>query len=129
NPLMISTHIIAAGTLVGILNGTGLLDSIAKDVVKIIDGLVAPYVHLIIGFFGVPFDLLLSTDAYYYALLPVVEQISSGFGIESLSTAYSMIIGNIVGTFISPFSPALWLALGLANLEMGRHIRYSIGWT
>lgn len=129
NALMMATIIIAAGTFLGILNGTGMLDSIAKDVVKIIPGLVAPYVHLIIGFFGVPFDLLLSTDAYYYALLPVVEQISSGFGIESLSTAYSMIIGNIVGTFISPFSPALWLALGLANLEMGRHIRYSIGWT
>jgi len=61
-------------------------------------------------------------------LLPVVEQIASGFGIESLSTAYSMIIGNIVGTFVSPFSPALWLALGLAGLDMGRHIRYSIAW-
>ena len=36
-----------------------------------------------------------------------------------------MIIGNIIGTFVSPLSPALWLALGLAGLEMGRHIRYS----
>jgi CitMHS family citrate-Mg2+:H+ or citrate-Ca2+:H+ symporter len=39
-----------------------------------------------------------------------------------------MVIGNIIGTFISPFSPALWLALGLAGLEMGRHIRYSFFW-
>src|SRR5699024_7892927 len=104
NALMMATIIIAAGTFLGILNGTGMLDSIAKDVVKVIPGFVAPYVHLIIGFFGVPFDLLLSTDAYYYALLPVVEQISSGFGIDSLSTAYSMFIGNIVGIFISLFS-------------------------
>lgn len=39
-----------------------------------------------------------------------------------------MVIGNIVGTFVSPFSPALWLALGLAGLEMGKHIRYSLLW-
>jgi len=39
-----------------------------------------------------------------------------------------MVIGNIVGTFVSPFSPALWLALGLANAEMGKHIRYAFGW-
>jgi citrate-Mg2+:H+ or citrate-Ca2+:H+ symporter, CitMHS family len=47
------------------------------------------------------------------------------FGGTSLSVAYAMIIGNIIGTFVSPFSPALWLSLGLAGLEMGRHIRYS----
>jgi citrate-Mg2+:H+ or citrate-Ca2+:H+ symporter, CitMHS family len=47
------------------------------------------------------------------------------FGGTSLSVAYAMIIGNIIGTFVSPFSPALWLGLGLAGLEMGRHIRYS----
>ncbi|GIP62915.1 citrate transporter [Virgibacillus pantothenticus] len=128
NALMMATIILAAGTFLGILTGTGMLDAIAKDVVKVIPAFIAPYIHLIIGFFGVPFDLLLSTDAYYFALMPVVEQIATGFGIDSLSTGYAMIVGNIVGTFISPFSPAVWLALGLAGLEMGRHIRYSLFW-
>ena len=126
--LMMATIILAAGSFLGILTGTGMLNSIAEDLVTIIPAFIAPYLHLIIGFFGVPFDLLLSTDAYYFALLPVVDQIATGFGIESLSTAYSMVIGNIVGTFVSPFSPALWLALGLAGLEMGKHIRYSLLW-
>lgn len=128
NALFMATIILAAGSFLGILTGTGMLDSIAKDIVKVLPVVVGPYLHLIIGFFGVPFDLLLSTDAYYFALLPVVDQIATGFGIGSLSTAYAMIIGNIVGTFVSPFSPALWLALGLAGLEMGRHIRYSLLW-
>lgn len=128
NALTMATIILAAGSFLGILTGTGMLDAIAGDVVKVLPAFVAPFLHIIIGVLGVPFDLLLSTDAYYFALLPVIEQIASGFGVDSLSTAYSMIIGNIVGTFVSPFSPALWLALGLANLEMGRHIRYSLGW-
>lgn len=128
NALMMATIILAAGSFLGILTGTGMLDSIATDIVKILPAFVAPYLHLIIGFFGVPLDLLLSTDAYYFALMPVVDQIATGFGIDSSSTVYAMIIGNIVGTFVSPFSPALWLALGLAGLEMGRHIRYSLLW-
>ncbi|MEN1970418.1 citrate:proton symporter [Lentibacillus sp. N15] len=128
NALMMATIILAAGSFLGILTGTGMLDAIAEDVVKVLPAFVAPFLHIIIGVLGVPFDLLLSTDAYYFALLPVADQIASGFGIDSLSTTYSMIIGNIVGTFVSPFSPALWLALGLANLEMGKHIRYSLAW-
>ncbi|CEG22868.1 Citrate transporter [Planococcus massiliensis] len=126
NALLMAAIILAAGSFLGILNGTLMLDSLATDLVKILPAFVLPYLHLIIGFFGVPFDLLLSTDAYYFALLPIVEQVASGAGVSSLSTAYAMIIGNIIGTFVSPFSPALWLALGLAGLEMGRHIRYSL---
>ena len=126
NALLMAAIILAAGSFLGILNGTLMLDSIANDLVKILPAFVIPYLHIIIGFFGVPFDLLLSTDAYYFALFPIVEQVVTEFGVSSLSAAYAMIIGNIIGTFVSPFSPALWLALGLAGLEMGRHIRYSL---
>src|SRR5699024_25320 len=125
NALTMGTIILAAGSFLGILSGTGMLDSIATDAVKIIPEAVSPHIHLIIGFLGMPLDLLLSTDAYYFALLPVAEQIGVSFGISSLATTYAMIIGNIVGTFISPFSTALWLALVLAGLEMGNHIRSS----
>lgn len=123
--LMMASIILAAGSFLGILNGTNMLDAISTDLVKVLPAFLVPYLHIIIGVLGVPFDLLLSTDAYYYALLPIVEQVVTSFGVSSLSVAYAMIIGNIIGTFVSPFSPALWLGLGLAGLEMGRHIRYS----
>jgi len=125
NALLMAAIILAAGSFLGILNGTNMLDSIATDLVKILPVFILPYIHIIIGVFGVPFDLLLSTDAYYFALLPIVEQVASVAGVSSLSTAYAMIVGNVIGTFVSPFSPALWLALGLAGLEIGKHIRYS----
>lgn len=129
NALMMGTIILAAGVFLGILDGTGMLDALAEDLVKILPGFIAPYLHLVIAIFGIPLDLLLSTDAYYFALLPIVKSIAAGFDVSAVSTAYAMIIGNIVGTFISPFSPALWLALGLANLEMGKHIRFALLWT
>src|SRR5690606_22504605 len=126
--LTMASIILAAGLFLGILNGTGMLNAIATDAVNILPASVAPYLHIIIGILGVPFDLLLSTDAYYFGLFPVAEQIAATYGVPSLSTAYAMIIGNIVGTFVSPLAPAVWLALGLSGLEMGKHLRYSLFW-
>ncbi|MDI6926892.1 hypothetical protein QMN62_26540, partial [Escherichia coli] len=90
---------------------------------------VGPYLHIIVALLGVPLDLLTSTDAYYFAVLPIVEQTAGQFGVPSVSTAYSMVIGNIIGTFVSPFSPALWLAIGLAEANMGTYIKYCLLYT
>lgn len=128
NALTMASIVIAAGLFLGILSGTGMLTAIANNAVNILPGFLAQYLHIVIGVLGVPFDLLLSTDAYYFALFPVVDQIGLTYGIDSLSTAYAMIIGNIVGTFVSPLAPAVWLALGLSGLEMGKHLKFSFFW-
>ena len=125
NALMMAAVIIAAGMFLGVLNETGMLKAIATNLIKVIPAEVGPYLHIIVGLLGVPLDLLTSTDAYYFAVLPIVEQTAGQFGVPSVSTAYSMVIGNIIGTFVSPFSPALWLAIGLAEANMGTYIKYA----
>lgn len=128
NALMMAIVIIAAGMFLGVLNETGMLKAVAVKLITIIPDAVGPYLHIIVGIFGVPLDLLTSTDAYYFALLPIVEQTASQFGVPPISTAYAMLIGNIIGTFVSPFSPALWLAIGLAEANMGTYIKYAFFW-
>jgi CitMHS family citrate-Mg2+:H+ or citrate-Ca2+:H+ symporter len=103
-----------------------MLKAIASDIAVILPDAFAPYLHLALGVFGVPMELILNTDAYYFGLLPVVSEVVTPNGVAPETVVYTMMIGNIVGTFISPFSPALWLALGLSGLEMGRHIRYAL---
>ena len=58
-------------------------------------------------------------------MLPLVEATSSQFGVGTAEAAHAMLVGNIIGTFVSPFSPALWLALGLSGANLGTHLRYS----
>lgn len=128
NALMMGAIILAAGSFLGIMDGTGMLKSMAGDLVRVLPETVVPYLHLILGVFGLPMELILSTDAYYFGLLPIVAQIVSVHAVEPSVTVYALVIGNVIGTFISPFSPALWLALGLANLDIGKHIRYSLFW-
>nr|WP_244973026.1 SLC13 family permease [Pseudomonas edaphica] len=120
--------ILAAGSMLGILAGTGMLTSIAKDLVQVLPGSMVGQLHIFLGLFGLPMELLLSTDAYYFGLMPVTLEVVENYGVEPASVVYALIIGNIIGTFISPLSPALWLALGLAGLDLGRHIRYSFWW-
>lgn len=127
NALMMATIIIAAGTFLGILTGSQMLSELSADIVAILPSAIVPYMHIVIGIFGVPFDLILSTDAYFFAFLPIVVEVVGEAGVPATSTAYAMVIGNIIGTFISPLAPAVWLALQLAGLEMGKHIRYSFG--
>lgn len=126
--VMMASIILSAGTFLGVLKESGMLDAIAKDLVVVLPNSILPYLHLIIGFLGVPFELIFSTDAYYFGLFPIVEQITTSAGVAPTSAAYAMLIGSIVGTFVSPFSPALWMGLGLAKLSMGQHIKYSFFW-
>lgn len=128
NALMMGSIILAAGTFLGILGNSGMLESLAMDIVTVLPAFIVPYLHYVIGILGVPFELILNTDAYYFALLPVVDGIVSPLGVESIEIAYSLMIGNIIGTFVSPFAPALWLAVGLAGIEMGKYIKYAFFW-
>lgn len=126
--LSMAAIIFAAGSFLGIMQESGMLNAIATDIVTILPNFMVPYLHVIIGFFGVPLQLGFTTDAYYFALLPVVEGIVSSYGVAPESAAYALAIGDNIGTMLSPFAPALWLGIGLSGVEIGKHIRYSIFW-
>ncbi|MER0087338.1 citrate:proton symporter [Corynebacterium sp. KPL3927] len=130
NALSMAGVIIAAAMFLGVLNETKMLEEIALSLVNVLPESVAPYLHVIVGFFGVPLDLLTSTDAYYFSVLPIVQGTVESFGVSGMGAASALIIGNVVGTFVSPFSPALWLALGLAEGQMGKYLKiaFPIAW-
>ncbi|WP_017974875.1 CitMHS family transporter [Actinopolyspora halophila] len=117
--------ILAAGCFLGILTESGMLRSLAGDMIAVLPDAVVPYLHLIVGVLGMPFELVLSTDAHYFALLPLVHDVSTQLGIGSITVVYTVLIGNVIGTYISPFNASLWLGIGLAGVDMGKHIRYS----
>ncbi|HIW90497.1 MAG TPA: citrate:proton symporter [Candidatus Corynebacterium avicola] len=130
NALSMAGVILAAAMFLGVLNGSGMLEEIALSLLNILPDSVGAQIHVIIGLFGVPLDLLTSTDAYYFSVLPVVQETSAAFGVSGTGAAASLIIGNIIGTFVSPFSPALWLAIGLSGGTMGKHLKvtFPIAW-
>lgn len=126
NALSMAGVIIAAAMFLGVLNGSGMLEEIALQLIAIMPEGVGQYLHIIVAFFGVPLDLLTSTDAYYFSVLPIVQETAGNFGVSGMGAAAALIVGNVIGTFVSPFSPALWLALGLAEGQMGHYLKRAL---
>lgn len=125
NAILMASIIISAGMFLGVLNGTGMLQAMAGGIVELLPDFVLSKLYIIVGILGLPFDLITSTDAYYFALLPIVLEISAPYGVDSTAVVYSMAIGNNFGAMISPLSPSTWLGIGLAGVSIGSHIRYS----
>lgn len=122
--------ILAAAMFLGVLNGSGMLEQIALSLLTVLPASMGPWIHVMVGLLGVPLDLMTSTDAYYFSVLPIVQETAGAYGVSAMGAAAALIIGNIIGTFVSPFSPALWLGIGLAQANMGRHIKltFPIAW-
>jgi len=72
--------------------------------------------------------MCLGTDAFYFGLLPVVVGVCGKFGIAPEAVARVLIVAENVGVMISPLTPALFLGLGMVDLDIGDHIRYSLPW-
>ncbi|GAA1226658.1 citrate:proton symporter [Prauserella halophila] len=117
--------ILAAGCFLGVLEESGMLRSLATDLIALLPDSVVPLLHLIVGVLGMPLELALSTDAHYFALLPLVHDAATQLGVSSITVVYAVLIGNVIGTYVSPFNASVWLGVGLAGVDMGKHIRYS----
>ena len=118
----------AAGIFTGVLSGTGMLNAMASAVVTVIPPDLGRYTHFIVACFAVPLIMCLGTDSFYFGLLPVVVGIASQFGVNPMDVACVMLVAENVGVMISPLSPAMYLGLGLLEIEVGEHIKYSLPW-
>ncbi len=126
--LVISATMIAAGSMVGILSGTGMLEAMANVLIGIIPTPLGRFIHIIFGILALPLGMMIGTDAYFYGVMPLVIEVGTKYGVTALNTALTMIIGKNVGLMISPLVPATFLAIGLVDVELKDHIKFSFKW-
>lgn len=126
--LIISATLFAAGSMVGIFDGTGMLTSMANALMSIIPGFLGHFIHIIFGILALPLGLCIGTDAYFYGIMPLVIEVGQSYGVDALSTALTMVIGKNLALMVSPLVPATYLATGLANVELKDHMKFSIPW-
>ncbi len=124
--LIISGTLFAAGAMVGVLDGTGMLTAMAKAIMGIIPTFLGKYIHIIFGILALPLGLCVGTDAYFYGVMPLVIEVGKTYGVAPLSTAITMVIGKNLALMVSPLVPATFLATGLANTELKDHMKFSI---
>ena len=124
--LIISATLFAAGAMVGVFDGTGMLTEMANAIMSIIPAALGKFIHIIFGILALPLGLCIGTDAYFYGIMPLVMQVGETYGVASLSTAMAMIIGKNLALMVSPLVPATFLAIGLTGTELKDHMKFSI---
>ncbi|SEO34974.1 CitMHS family transporter [Pseudomonas sp. NFACC39-1] len=118
----------AAAVLLGVLSGAKMSDGMALALIDFLPAGSAQYLHVIVGFFGVPLGMIFSPDAYYFALLPVIRDVAAAAGVPLEAVARAMLIGENTGFSISPVVPSVYLALALSGVELRKHMAYTFFW-
>lgn len=127
NALSVVALIFAAGIFTGVLSGTRMVDAMAASVLAAIPPALGPYLAPITAVISVPFTFLISNDAFYFGMLPVLAQTAGAYGIEPAALARASLIGQQLH-LLSPLVPSTYLLVGMARIEFGDHQRFTLPW-
>jgi citrate-Mg2+:H+ or citrate-Ca2+:H+ symporter, CitMHS family len=117
--------VFAASVLTGVLNGTGMVEAMAQWLVDIIPTSFGPHLAIVGGVLSLPLTFLMSNDAFFFGVLPVLNETASHYGITAEEMARAAIIGQPLHTS-SPLVASFLLLVGLAKVELGDHQKKAI---
>ncbi len=127
NVLNVSGMVFAAAVFTGVLQGTGMVDHMAKWVVGNIPDGMGPHMALATGLLSIPFTYFMSNDGFYFGILPVLAEAGHAHGVSSLEIARASLIGQPLH-MSSPLVPAVYVLVGMAKVEFGDHTKFVVKW-
>lgn len=125
---LIAATMMAAGVFVGVLNQTPMMREMANLLISAVPTFLLKYLHIILGLFAAPIGMATGTDAFFFGIVPLFVAAGSGIGISAESVGYAALLGKNTGVLISPLTPATFIAIGLAGVELKDHIKYTFPW-
>ena len=112
--------VFAAAVLTGVFKGTGMVESVAAWVTGIIPASMGPHLAVITGILSIPFTFLMSNDAFYFGILPVLSETAGHYGISAAEMARASITGQPFH-MQSPLVPSILLLVALAGVGLADH--------
>ena len=119
--------IFAAGAFTGILNGAGMADAMAGAALSVLPPQVGPLLAPITALASMPLTFVMSNDAYYFGVVPVIANAAASFGIAPEAIARASLIGQPVHA-LSPLLAPIYLACGLLGVDVADAQRCALKW-
>lgn len=125
--MVMVTTVLAAGLFAGIMTGTGMLTSMARDIVGILPAGVLRHLPALLAVVSMPLSLAFDPDSFYFGVLPVLATASHSAGGSAIDVGRAALVGQMTTGFpVSPLTPATFLLVGLAGVDLADHQRRSI---
>ncbi len=125
--LLMAGILFAAGAFTGIMKESGMLAAMANSAVAFAPPRLAPHLPFALGLLSMPLSLLFDPDSFYFGVLPVLAATARAFGIAPIQIAQAAVLGQMTTGFpVSPLTPATFLIVGLAGVELREHQKFSI---
>ncbi|WP_262690175.1 CitMHS family transporter [Kordiimonas aestuarii] len=125
NVLPIALLIFAAAVFTGIIDGTGMVAAMGSSLLAIIPDAVGPYFGVVISILSAPLTFIMSNDAYYFGIVPVLAETAGHYGIEAVEVARASLLGVAIHA-LSPLIAAIYLVAGLLDVEVGELQRFAL---
>jgi citrate-Mg2+:H+ or citrate-Ca2+:H+ symporter, CitMHS family len=124
--LLMAGILLAAGAFTGIMKESGMLAAMAKAAVAAVPRGAGPHLPVFLGVLSMPLSLLFDPDSFYFGVLPVLAETGRAFGIPSVQMAQAALLGQMTTGFpVSPLTPATFLIVGLAGVELREHQKFA----
>lgn len=125
--LQVTGVVFAAGIFMGILKYTKMTDAMAHYLVGIIPASLGSHMSMITAILSAPLSFLLSNDAFYFGILPVLNQMAATYGISAAEIGRASLLGTPIH-MLSPLVAALWLLVGMCDITFGDLQKGGIVW-
>ena len=119
---------LASGALIGIMGKSPMLDAMTQMVLSFMPQSMAPHSHVLFAAVNSPLSMIIHGDALTYGIVPIINQIVSGYGIPAAAVGAAFLITYGPTIYIMPMTAATYMGLGLADVELKDHIAFSLKW-
>ncbi|WP_153733505.1 CitMHS family transporter [Sporosarcina obsidiansis] len=127
NAITVVSLVFAAGIFAGIFSGTNMVDAIANSLISIIPESLGSFYPLVVAITSMPFTFVLSNDAYYFGVLPILAEAGAAYGVSALEIARASVLGQPIH-FLSPLVASTLLLVGMVKTDIGTFQRFAFKW-
>jgi CitMHS family citrate-Mg2+:H+ or citrate-Ca2+:H+ symporter len=125
--LQVIIMVLAAGVFMGVLTGTGMSEAMGRALNSWVPEAMGSHWSFVVAIASAFGTFLLSNDAFYLGVLPVMNQVAVQNNVPTIDVAVASTVGQSFH-LLSPLVGFIYLLLNLTGVDMGAWQRSAAKW-